>query len=74
MKIDNCGIVFPKDDFVDDNGCLKKDCHNDAHIFRTKSGKLIQWEYDESCNCGCWDRREESNGMEQPCIVYEDQE
>lgn len=40
---------------IDKNGCLRKDNHFDHHIFKDEYGKLVAWEDDYTCKCGCWD-------------------
>lgn len=37
----------------DSNGCLKKEAHNDSHIFLSDNGKYIEWEDDLCTNCDC---------------------
>ena len=66
-----CGILFnyPRD-MNDSHGCLKKDCHlSEGHIFRNDQGKLIYWQDDYSCNCGCWDDID-SPGDNRVCGIY----
>lgn len=66
--MDKCGTLFPREDFKDDTGCLKERAHNDAHVCKTPYGKLIKWEEDYECDCGCWDDLEDDGDT--PCIVY----
>ena len=54
----------------DENGRLKPECHNDAHVFRDQNGKLIKWEDDYSCKCGCWDDYDEHDS--QACVVFQE--
>tara|TARA_R110000737_G_scaffold68596_5_gene96776 strand:+ start:1707 stop:1934 length:228 start_codon:yes stop_codon:yes gene_type:complete len=65
-----CGILFNyPNDMVDTTGCLKEDCHeSEGHIFRNDYGKLIYWQDDYECNCGCWD--EYLEGDEIVCGIY----
>jgi len=52
----------------DSTGCLKQDAHNDSHISITTDNRIIEWEDDYSCKCGCWD--EYSAGSDEVCRVY----
>lgn len=65
-----CGIMSR--DYLsghkDINGCLKPHAHNDAHVFRDQNGKLVKWEDDYNCTCGCWD--EYDKGDPDVCIIY----
>lgn len=65
-----CGILAPihLNGHIDNDGCIKKCGHNDNHIFKDQNGKLISWEDDYSCGCGCWDDYEK--GDNESCIVY----
>lgn len=64
---DICGILFTRSDFKDESGCLKPSAHNDNHICRTTDGRLISWEDDYTCNCGCW---KDEDDLENVCKVY----
>ena len=66
--METCGIIFPYNDLQDNNGCLKQDNHYDSHVFKNNDGKLIAWQDDGECNCGCWDEYE--NGTSDVCKVY----
>lgn len=57
MKADNktCGVLYSDDNIKDEHGCLKPHAHNDHHVFRAEDGRLIAWEDDYGCICGCWD-------------------
>ncbi len=64
-----CHTLFPrKDDVNDETGCLKENAHNDSHICQTRNGRLIEWEDDYSCKCGCWDEDDYGSA----CIIYND--
>lgn len=67
-KYERCNIIFPENDFKDTDGCLKRNGHNDHHVCRTPDGKLIAWEDDYECNCGCWDDYE--LGDSRVCMLY----
>lgn len=60
-----CSTLFPRKDFNDSSGCLKEEAHNDFHVCKTDTGKLIAWEDDYKCDCGCWD---DDDG--EVCIIY----
>lgn len=63
-----CGILFQRNSPVepkDEHGCILEDAHNSAHVFKDDQGRLIEWEDDYSCTCGCWDDAE--GGV---CMVY----
>jgi hypothetical protein len=32
-------------------GCIRRDAHHGAHVFRRSDGKLILWENDYTCDC-----------------------
>lgn len=59
----NGGVGYP----IDDNGCIKKMGHNDAHVFIDKEGNTIEWQDDYKCKCGCWD--DEDNLLD-VCKIY----
>jgi hypothetical protein len=60
---ERCHILFTGDIFTDDpDGCLKPSAHNDHHVFRAADGRLMAWEDDYGCKCGCWDDWEEYGG------------
>jgi hypothetical protein len=64
--VDECSILFNRDDFKDVTGCLKPYGHNDHHVCKTSDDKLIAWEYEYGCQCGCWDSDEYTD----VCIIY----
>ncbi len=64
-KEETCGTIFPGKDFKDDSGCLKQSGHNDHHVCKTPDERLMAWEDDYDCTCGCW---QEDDG--DPCMVY----
>lgn len=66
--VDLCGTLFHRNDFKDESGCLKPNGHNDFHVCKTDKGKLIAWEDDYDCNCGCWDDYEKGDG--EVCMLY----
>jgi len=66
--VDLCGALFHRNDFRDESGCLKPNGHNDFHVCKTDKGKMMAWEDDYDCNCGCWDDYEK--GDSEVCIVY----
>lgn len=70
----NCGILAGNLvwQYKDINGCLKPESHNDAHVFKTQDGKLIKWEDDYSCKCGCWDDYDEHDS--EACVVFQEVE
>lgn len=63
---DVCHILFCRSEFNDITGCLKPSAHNDHHVCRTSDGRLMAWEDDYECNCGCWDDEE----YDSVCRVY----
>jgi len=63
-----CYTLFPRREVKDEHGCLKDEGHNDAHVCRNSDGKLIEWEEDYECDCGCWDEWEDDGDA--PCIIY----
>lgn len=65
--MDLCSILFPSNDFEDDSGCLKPSGHFDHHVCRTIDGKLMAWQDDDECICGCWDDIENDPNV---CMVY----
>lgn len=67
---DICGILAPNylSGHVDQYGCIKECGHNDNHIFKDQNEKLVSWEDDYSCTCGCWDDYEK--GDNEVCIIY----
>ena len=68
--MDVCGILAPMvlSGHIDEDGCIKECGHNDNHIFKVQNRKLISWEDDYSCQCGCWDSYED--GDNESCVVY----
>ena len=69
---DACGLLFPTDrndhSITDNEGCIKTGCH-DKHVFvNEQTGKMIEWEYDYGCDCGCTDDIE--NNSNDVCIIY----
>ncbi len=65
-----CNILFcgySASEPYDESGCLKPDGHFDHHVFMSDDGKLIAWEDDEECTCGCWDNIEHDTRV---CMVY----
>lgn len=62
----NCAIQFGRRDFVDVSGCLKPSCHYDHHVCRTADGRLMAWQDDGECTCGCW-AEDDYNSV---CRVY----
>jgi len=62
-----CGAICPEKRLNDVNGCIKKDAHNDIHIFINPDGKKYSWESDYNCpnDCDCWEKGDE-------CIVYKE--
>ena len=67
-----CGILFPNDrndqSITDDKGCIRIGSH-DKHLFVNKqTGKMVEWEYDLCCECGCTDNIE--NDSSEVCIIY----
>ena len=49
-------LVGFRDCFSDDvSGCLKSANHFDGHLSLLKNGKIVEWEDDMTCECGCWD-------------------
>lgn len=65
-----CGILAPNhlSGHKDEYGCLKKHAHIDNHVFKDQNGKLISWEEDFSCECGCWDKYDA--GDPDVCVLY----
>lgn len=70
VEEEKCDILYPRNDFdvIDKDGCIMKDGHDGAHIFKHGNGELWSWEYDEDCKCGCWDNIEEDHDA--GCILY----
>lgn len=66
-----CGIFFPKlgtyCKHVDESGCNLHEDHQGDHRFTDTKGRLVAWEDDLSCDCGC-NQDEDS----QPCVLYRD--
>ncbi len=70
MVNNKCYIIFrgySGSDPIDHEGCLKPSGHFDHHVFRDENGKLQAWDYDDECECGCWDTVEEDN---EQCMVF----
>ncbi len=70
MEHNLCSILFRGFAIVDpedESGCLKPYAHNDHHVFRTPEGKLIAWQDDDECQCGCWDDIEHDTNV---CKIY----
>jgi hypothetical protein len=67
-----CGIIFIGDSLThDNNGCLRQKNNHKVHIFKDKrNGKLIAWEEDFECKCGCWDKYDK--GDPDVCCLYWD--
>lgn len=66
MKL--CYLLFPQySSFepLDKEGCIEPDGHPGPHKFITEDGKICEWNYDDTCTCGCMD--EDSDGQ---CIIY----
>jgi hypothetical protein len=51
--MEQCNILFTKDDFNDTTGCLKEVGHYDHHVCMTDKRTLMAWEDDNACECGC---------------------
>jgi hypothetical protein len=62
-----CNILCPIVELIDKNGCIKKEAHNDSHIFVSPDGSHIEWEDDYSCKCGCWD---DESDLKNVCKIY----
>jgi hypothetical protein len=60
-----CNALFTGSDFKDVTGCLKHYAHNDHHVCRTADDRLMAWENDYGCECGCWE-----DGDGDVCRVY----
>lgn len=69
--MDKCYILVPFKDSIwttrDSEGCVLKSNHDGAHVSILDDGRIIQWEDDYSCNCGCWDCEHELHDV---CKVY----
>lgn len=65
--MNNCNIIFDRSDFKDISGCLKENGHIGPHLCRNELNELVEWEFDYSCTCGCWDDDDDYNGG---CILY----
>lgn len=63
--MNKCNLLYPNNEFHDEDGCIKPNAHNDAHVFRNEYGVLIEWEDDYGCleDCNCW----EEGGN---CLIY----
>ncbi len=61
---DKCSILFFDPPFgpIDSEGCYLPNAHNGPHEFKSKTGKIFQWENDYECDCEDLDECE--------CIVY----
>jgi hypothetical protein len=66
--MNTCTILFPRHEpgISDTGGCLRQYAHFGPHVFRNANGKLIAWEDDYSCKCGCWDEEDYAD----VCGVY----
>lgn len=66
-----CGTMFP--DFEigcshkDQQGCNLHPGHKGKHRFTDTMGRLVEWEDDDSCECGCNKDRDS-----QSCVIYKD--
>jgi len=67
---DTCGIYFwDYDYFKDTTGCLKEYGHEGGHLFKDNMGRLIEWEDDFTCNCGCL---EDDDDLINICKIYKE--
>jgi len=61
-----CSIIFSRDDFKDETGCLKESGHFDHHICKTNKGTFMAWDYDWNCHCpDC-----KTDSFEDMCRIY----
>ena len=70
MANEKCGILFTHSFTTKDTtGCVRDGLDNhDKHLFKDEQGRWVEWEFDYSCDCGCWDEVEHDHTA--GCIIY----